>query len=91
MKAEHNQSCGLPFTDTRKDSPRLHTPKIFPPSGLPRIIVAERRLKLWDSTGHSFEQDSETASKNGNLVIIVAGFTFHSHARHLVPIIDSLT
>ena len=30
MKAEHNQSCGLPFTDTRKNSPRLFQSKKVP-------------------------------------------------------------
>jgi len=30
MKAEHNQSCGLPFTDTGKNSPRLFQSKKVP-------------------------------------------------------------
>jgi len=33
MKPEHNQSCGLPFAGTRKNSPRSLVPKTFPRMG----------------------------------------------------------
>jgi hypothetical protein len=51
MKAEHNQSCGLPFIDARKNSPRLFTPKKFHPTDWPlQVSVAVRRTKRWNST-----------------------------------------
>jgi hypothetical protein len=38
----------------QKNLPRLLAPRISPPTGPPRINVAGRRSKLWDSTAKSF-------------------------------------
>ena len=50
MKPEHNQSCGLPFTDTKKNSPRLFQSKKVPqntPGSRPTLQAA---IKLWGKT-----------------------------------------
>jgi hypothetical protein len=48
------QSCGLPFIDASKNSPRLFTPKTFRLNGLAQINAAGRPSKRWDSTARSF-------------------------------------
>jgi hypothetical protein len=49
MKAEHNQSCGLPFTDTRKNSPRLFQSEKVPAEGLHQINAAVQLTDGWVS------------------------------------------
>ncbi len=65
MKAENNQSCGLPFTDTRKNSPRLFQSKKIPAEhAWFQINAAGLRSSCGTvRAGHSFEQESQATSK----------------------------
>ena len=68
MKPEHNQSCGLPFTDTKKNSPRLF-------GGVP--LVVENREGVFSrypkkTTGSWSESDrggTRLCEKVYNLVV----------------------
>jgi hypothetical protein len=59
MKAEHNQSCGLPFIDARKNSPRLFTPKKVPSD--------------WASPGQRCRAAIKAVGKYGQVIPLSSG------------------